>query len=149
MFLDVFLSKIYGFNFSLLASYCICLVDINEEFQDIDEFLYLFILITILLLYFFYFFVSYCIFFKINNFLLLIFSIFCIFSVILVFSLFEGYGVNCLQAVRGSSRTSFVLFESFLDYVYIFIALVRSLLQNFRYVIIFIFFLDFYFYYID
>jgi hypothetical protein len=98
-----------------------CLIDIQEEVGDLDDFFFLV-----------FFFCSFILcgniwwgyLFSESYFFFIMFFFF--FNLILGFSVYKSYGVNILLRVRGSGKTSYLILECFFDILYIVISFVRG-----------------------
>jgi hypothetical protein len=143
-FLDIsFFSVFSSRGFSSFFSYLLYILDVNCEFQDLDEFIF-FLFHTGLFLLYFYLISFFCTFLGVTNYLLLQFYFFIGFACFLIFSLCISYGVIFFQSVRGMSKTSFTFMEFGLDMLYVFIMFFRCFLQCFRYIIVMLFFMEVY-----
>jgi hypothetical protein len=138
-FFSIFSSNSFVSFFSHISY----VLDINCEFQDLDEFIFFLFHICIFVGYF-YFINFVCIFLCPDNFLLIYFYFFVGFSCFLIFSLCISYGVIFFQSIRGMGKTSFSFVEFILDILYVFIMFFRCFLQCFRYIIVMLFFIEVY-----
>lgn len=115
----------------------------EEEIGSLDDFLvygliYLTIAVSFLLTIFFVFF------FKTSTFLIILFNFILLVPALVPTFVIKSYGWGFLQYLRGVTRTSSMLFESFLDLVSTISMYLRFFIQNIRFFFIFLAFFECY-----
>lgn len=115
----------------------------EEEIGSLDDFLvygliYLTIAVSFLLTIFFVFF------FKTSTFLIILFNFILLVPALVPTFAIKSYGWGFLQYLRGVTRTSSMLFESFLDLVSTISMYLRFFIQNIRFFFIFLAFFECY-----
>lgn len=115
----------------------------EEEIGSLDDFLvygliYLTIAVSFLLSIFFVFF------FKTSTFLIILFNFILLVPALVPTFVIKSYGWGFLQYLRGVTRTSSMLFESFLDLVSTISMYLRFFIQNIRFFFIFLAFFECY-----
>lgn len=117
--------------------------EVEEEVGSLDDVLayaliYLSIAVSFLLTIFFVFF------FKTSTFLILLFNFILLVPVLVPTFVIKNYGWGFLQYLRGVTRSSSLLFESFLDVVSMTSMYLRFFIQNIRFFFIFLAFFECY-----
>ncbi len=117
--------------------------EIEEEVGSLDDILayalvYLSVAISFLLTIFFVFF------FKTSTFLVLLFNFILLVPILVPTFVIKNYGWGFLQYLRGVTRSSSLLFESFLDVVSMTSMYLRFFIQNIRFFFIFLAFFECY-----
>lgn len=117
--------------------------EVEEEVGSLDDILayalvYLSVAISFLLTVFFVFF------FKTSTFLVLLFNFILLVPVLVPTFVIKNYGWGFLQYLRGVTRSSSLLFESFLDVVSMTSMYLRFFIQNIRFFFIFLAFFECY-----
>lgn len=113
--------------------------EVEEEFgqtDDIISYVMLFIFFT-LWFFFFNFFARFLI-LKYLTTLLVIFSFLILIGLITPLSVLKRAGLSCFQYVRGSGRSTLLVFETLLDFVSVAVMIIRFFVQNIRFVFIFV-----------
>ena len=115
----------------------------EEEIGSLDDFLvygliYLTIAVSFLLSIFFVFFL------KTSTFLIILFNFILLVPALVPTFVIKSYGWGFLQYLRGVTRTSSMLFESFLDLVSTISMYLRFFIQNIRFFFIFLAFFECY-----
>lgn len=117
--------------------------EVEEEVGSLDDILayalvYLSVAISFLLTVFFVFF------FKTSTFLVLLFNFILLVPILVPTFVIKNYGWGFLQYLRGVTRSSSLLFESFLDVVSMTSMYLRFFIQNIRFFFIFLAFFECY-----
>jgi len=117
--------------------------EVEEEVGSLDDILayalvYLSVAISFLLTIFFVFF------FKTSTFLVLLFNFILLVPILVPTFVIKNYGWGFLQYLRGVTRSSSLLFESFLDVVSMTSMYLRFFIQNIRFFFIFLAFFECY-----
>ena len=117
--------------------------EVEEEVGSLDDILayalvYLSVAISFLLTIFFVFF------FKTSTFLVLLFNFILLVPILVPTFVIKNYGWGFLQYLRGVTRSSSLLFESFLDVVSMTSMYLRFFIQNIRFFFIFLTFFECY-----
>lgn len=127
-------------NSSVLFDY---FSEVEEEVGSLDDIIayalvYLSVAVSFFLTIFFVFF------FKTSSFLILLFNFILLIPVLVPTFVIKNYGWGFLQYLRGVTRTSSLMFESFLDVVSVTSMYLRFFIQNIRFFFIFLAFFECY-----
>lgn len=127
-------------NSSVLFDY---FSEVEEEVGSLDDIIayalvYLSVAVSFFLTIFFVFF------FKTSSFLILLFNFILLIPVLVPTFVIKNYGWGFLQYLRGVTRTSSLMFESFLDLVSVTSMYLRFFIQNIRFFFIFLAFFECY-----
>lgn len=127
-------------NSSVLFDY---FSEVEEEVGSLDDIIayalvYLSVAVSFFVTIFFVFF------FKTSSFLILLFNLILLIPVLVPTFVIKNYGWGFLQYLRGVTRTSSLMFESFLDVVSVTSMYLRFFIQNIRFFFIFLAFFECY-----
>lgn len=129
---------------NLLANY-VHLDDLEEEVGSVDDAAY-YLIFFILVIGWFYYFTVFARFFIIKNqvFIVIIFMCILVSGVLIPSALLAQMGLQFTQFVRGSGRSTNVIFETILDAVSVSVIMIRFFVQNIRFMFIFLAFFELY-----
>lgn len=123
--------------------------DLEEEVGSIDDSLYFFLVFGLFVLWFFFFTVWGGFFFSNVSWIVAIFFFVGLVAFLVPFFVLKDLGIAFVSYIRGSGRSSSLLFETMLDFVSVAVIMIRFAVQNIRFVFIFSAFFELYEYIYD
>lgn len=118
--------------------------DLEEEMGSADDALFYFLVFGLVIVWFFFFTVFSG--FLIGNlaWIIALLLIVGLSAIIIPVFVLKNFGLGAVMYVRGSGRTTSLLFEAMLDFVSVSVIMIRFLIQNIRFVFIFSAFFELY-----
>lgn len=118
--------------------------DLEEEMGSVDDSLFYFLVFGLIIVWFF--FLTLWVGFLNGNitWIVSLFSVVGLTAIIIPLFVLKNFGLACVMYVRGSGRTTSILFEAMLDLVSTAVIMIRFLIQNIRFLFIFSAFFELY-----